>query len=161
MVAPGRPRADLPDGTVTLLFTDIEGSTQLIRRLGSLYAGVQEHHRRLLRDVFSRLDGREVDTQGDSFMVAFQSAHDAVNAAAEIQRRLAVEPWPDGAEVRVRIGIHTGQPELGSEGYVRIDVVRAARICSVAHGGQVVVSEATRKIVPRPAPRPSTSGSTR
>jgi len=147
MAATGRPRADLPDGTVTLLFTDIEGSTQLLRQLGPQYAGVQENHRRLLRDVFSRFDGREVYTQGDAFMVAFQSARDAVNAAAEIQRKLAAEPWPSGAEVRVRIGIHTGQPERGSEGYVGIDVVRAARICSVAHGGQVVVSEATREIV--------------
>jgi predicted ATPase/class 3 adenylate cyclase len=147
VVAPGRPRADLPEGTVTLLFTDIEGSTQLLHRLGSLYAGLLEHHRRLLREVFTRFGGREVDTQGDAFMVAFQGAHDAVNAAAEMQRRLAAEPWPDGAEVRVRIGVHTGQPERGSEGYVGIDVVRAARICSVAHGGQVVLSEATREIV--------------
>lgn len=147
VVAPSHPRADLPDGTVTLLFTDIEGSTQLLRQLGPQYAGAQENHRRLLRGVFSRFDGREVDTQGDAFMVAFQSAHDAVNAAAEMQRELAAEPWPSGAEVRVRIGIHTGQPERGSEGYVGIDVVRAARICSVAHGGQVVVSEATREIV--------------
>ena len=147
MVAPSRPRADLPEGTVTLVFTDIEGSTQLLRLLGPLYAGVQENHRRLLRDVFSRFGGHEVDTQGDAFMVAFQGAQDAVSAAAEMQRQLAAERWPDGAEVRVRIGIHTGQPERGSEGYVGIDVVRAARICSVAHGGQVVVSEATRDIV--------------
>jgi len=147
-VAPhGRPRADLPEGTVTLLFTDIEGSTRLLRRLGPLYAGVQESHRVLLRDVFARFDGREVDTQGDAFMVAFRSAHETVNAAAEIQRQLAAEPWPDGTEVRVRIGIHTGQPQRGSEGYVGIDVVRAARICSVAHGGQVVLSEATRDVV--------------
>lgn len=129
------------------MFTDIEGSTQLLRRLGPHYAAVQENHRRLLRDVFSRFDGREVDTQGDSFMVAFQGAHNAVNAAAEVQRQLAAKLWPDRAEVRVRIGIHTGQPERGSEGYIGIDVVRAARISSVAHGGQVVVSEATREIV--------------
>ena len=144
------PRADLPEGTVTLLFTDIEGSTQLLRQLGPLYAGVQENHRRLLRDVFARFDGREVDTQGDAFMVAFRSAHDAVNAAAETQRQLAAEPWPDGVDVRVRIGIHTGQPERGSEGYVGIDVVRAARICAVAHGGQVVLSEASRDVVAQP-----------
>ncbi len=147
VVAPGRPRADLPEGTVTLLFTDIEGSTQLLRRLGPLYAAAQELHRRVLREVFTRFKGQEVDTQGDSFMVAFQGALDAVNAAAEMQRRLAGEPWPDGEEVRVRIGLHTGQPERGSEGYVGIDVVRAARICSVAHGGQVVLSQATREIV--------------
>lgn len=147
VAAPSRPRTDLPEGTVTLLFTDIEGSTQLLRHLGPLYAGVQENHRRLLREVFTPFDGREVDTQGDAFMVAFQSAQHAVSAAAEIQRRLAAEPWPDGAEVRVRIGVHTGQPVRGSEGYVGIDVVRAARICSVAHGGQVVISEATREIV--------------
>jgi predicted ATPase/class 3 adenylate cyclase len=144
---PRKPPTDLPGGTVTLLFTDIEGSTQLLRRLGSLYARVEENHRRLLRDVFARFDGREVDTQGDAFMVAFRGAHDAVNAAAEIQRQLAAEPWPAGTEVRVRIGIHTGQPTLGSEGYVGIDVVRAARICAVAHGGQIVLSEATRDVV--------------
>jgi predicted ATPase/class 3 adenylate cyclase len=147
VVAPGRPHIDLPEGTVTLLFTDIEGSTQLLRRLGPLYSGVQENHRLLLRDAFARFDGREVDTQGDAFMVAFRSAHDTVNAAAEIQRQLAAEHWPDGVEVRVRIGIHTGQPQRGSEGYVGIDVVRAARICSVTHGGQVVLSEATRNVV--------------
>jgi predicted ATPase/class 3 adenylate cyclase len=150
VVASGRPRADLPEGTVTLLFTDIEGSTRLLRRLGPLYAGVQENHRRLLRVVFARFDGREVDTQGDAFMVAFRSARDAVNAAAAIQRQLAAEPWPDGVEVRVRIGIHTGQPERGSEGYVGIDVVLAARICAVAHGGQVVLSEASRDVVAQP-----------
>jgi predicted ATPase/class 3 adenylate cyclase len=141
------PRHDLPEGTVTLLFTDIEGSTQLLRRLGAVYAGVQEEHRRVLRHVFARFDGREVDTQGDAFMVAFQSAHDAVSAAAEIHRGLAAQAWPDGAEVRVRIGVHTGRPERRSEGYVGIDVVRGARICTVAHGGQTVLSEAARDSV--------------
>ena len=140
-------RPDLPDGTVTLLFTDIEGSTQLLRRLGPTYARVQEGHRRLLREIFARFDGREVDTQGDAFMVAFRSAHDAVNASAEIHRRLFTEPWPEHVEVRVRIGVHTGRPERRSEGYVGIDVVRAARICAVAHGGQTVLSEATRSLV--------------
>ena len=147
MVGRSRPRADLPEGTVTLLFTDIEGSTQLLRKLGPLYAGVQERHRHLLRDAFTRFHGREVDTQGDAFMVAFQGALDAVNAAAEMQRRLTAEPWPDGAKVRVRMGMHTGQPERRSEGYVGIDVVRAARICAVAYGCQVVISEATRVLV--------------
>lgn len=140
-------RSDLPGGTVTLMFTDIEGSTQLLRRLGPGYARVQEEHRRLLRETIERFDGREVDTQGDAFFIAFGSAHDAVSAAGEIHRGLAAHPWPAGVEVRVRIGAHTGQPERRAEGYVGIDVVQAARICAVAHGGQTVVSEATRDLV--------------
>ena len=141
------PREDLPLGTVTLLFTDIEGSTQLLRRLGAGYARVQEEHRRILRETFSEFDGREVDTQGDAFFVAFGGARDAVQAAGEIHRRLDSHPWPGGVEVRVRIGAHTGQPERRSEGYVGIDVVRGARICAVAHGGQTIVSETTREAV--------------
>ena len=140
-------RADLPKGTVTLLFTDIEGSTQLLRRLGAAYAGVQDAHRRLCREAFSRHDGHEVDTQGDAFMVSFRRAADAVAAAAEIQRSLAVESWPDGVGVAVRMGLHTGEPSLEAEGYVGLDVVRAARICGVAHGGQVVLSQTTRDLL--------------
>jgi class 3 adenylate cyclase len=140
-------RSDLPGGTVTLVFTDIEGSTQLLRRLGPDYARVQEEHHRLLRETIERFDGREVDTQGDAFFIAFRSAHDAVNAAGEIHRGLAAHPWPAGVDVRVRIGAHTGQPERRAEGYVGIDVVQGARICAVAHGGQTVVSEVTRDLV--------------
>ncbi len=140
-------RADLPEGTVTLLFTDIEGSTALLRRLRTRYPAVQDRHRTLLRDAFIRRDGCEVDTQGDAFMVAFRSASDALEAAVDAQRKLAEERWPDDAHVRVRMGIHTGEPSRGEEGYVGIDVVRAARICAAAHGGQIVVSRTTWDIV--------------
>jgi predicted ATPase/class 3 adenylate cyclase len=144
---PPARRADLPDGTVTLLFTDIEGSTQLLRRLGDAYADVQATHRRLLREAFERHGGREVDTQGDAFMVSFRRAADAVQAAVEMQRSLASEPWPAGTSLAVRMGLHTGEPSLQAEGYVGLDVVRGARICSVAHGGQVVVSQTTRDLL--------------
>jgi len=141
------PRADLPEGTVTLLFTDIEGSTQLLRKLGSRYAEVQDRHRRLLRAAFDAVGGIEVDTQGDAFMVAFRSAADAAAAAIEAQRALAVESWPDEMRVPVRMGLHTGEPRRGPEGYVGIDVVRASRICGVAHGGQILVSQLTRDLL--------------
>jgi predicted ATPase/class 3 adenylate cyclase len=146
MAAPD-PRTDLPDGTVTLLFTDIEGSTQLLRALGSRYSAVQHEHRALLRDAFGRHGGIEVDTQGDSFMVAFRSAADAAAAAVHAQRALAAQEWPDQSRVLVRMGLHTGEPERGPEGYVGIDVVRAARIQAVAHGGQVLASQLTRDLL--------------
>ncbi len=141
------PRTDLPEGTVTLLFTDIEGSTQLLRALGSQYPAVQHSHRRLLRATFASHNGIEVDTQGDSFMVAFRSATDAAAAAVDAQRALAAEEWPDEARVLVRMGVHTGEPERGPEGYVGIDVVRAARIQAVAHGGQILASQLTRDLL--------------
>jgi predicted ATPase/class 3 adenylate cyclase len=141
------PRTDLPAGTVTLLFTDIEGSTQLLRALGSRYASVQHEHRALLREAFARHGGIEVDTQGDSFMVAFRSAADAAAAAVDAQRALAAQEWPDESRVLVRMGVHTGEPERGPEGYVGIDVVRAARIQAVAHGGQVIASQLTRDLL--------------
>ena len=144
---PRRARSDLPEGRVTLLFTDIEGSTQLLRALGDRYVGVQDRHRQLLRNVFDRHGGVEVDTQGDAFMVAFPSAGSGAAAAADAQRALASEPWPDGARVRVRIGLHTGEPDRGPEGYVGMDVHVAARICSAGHGGQIVTSRALRDLV--------------
>lgn len=147
MAAQNTPRRDLPEGTVTLLFTDIEGSTQLLRRLGARYAGVQARHRTLLRTAFEAAGGVEVDTQGDAFMVAFRSAADAAAAAIEAQRALAAEAWPDEARVPVRMGIHTGEPGRGPEGYVGIDVVRASRICAVAHGGQILLSQLTRDLL--------------
>src|SRR3712207_8470742 len=101
---------ELPQGTVTLLFTDIEGSTQLLRRLGDAYAGVLAEHQRLLRQAFAAHGGREVDTQGDAFFVAFPRAVDAMQAAVEAQRALAEYPWPEGAAVKVRMGLHTGEP---------------------------------------------------
>ncbi len=137
----------LPTGTVTFLFTDIEGSTRLLHALGDGYAGVLTDHRRLLRDAFGRHDGVEVDTQGDSFFVAFADARCAVAAAVDAQTALARHAWPRGTEVRVRIGVHTGEP-LASDGhYVGVDVHRGARIAAAAHGGQTLVSERTREIV--------------
>jgi predicted ATPase len=132
---------ELPTGTVTLLFTDIEGSTRLLEELGDGYTDALGEHRRLLRQAFDRHDGVEIATQGDSFVVAFERASDAVAAAAEAQRALAATP------VRVRMGIHTGEPELTAEGYVGLDVHRAARIGAAGHGGQVVVSETTRALL--------------
>ncbi len=137
----------LPGGTVTFLFTDIEGSTRLLQELGDEYGQVVTDHRRLLRDVFAAAGGREVDTQGDAFFYSFTRARDAVRGAVEGQRALASHAWPQGAEVRVRMGLHTGEPHVGDEGYVGMDVVRAARICSAGHGGQILVSETTRALV--------------
>jgi len=136
-----------PGGTVTFLFTDIEGSTRLLQDLGDDYGQVVGDHRRILRDVFQRSDGHEVDTQGDAFFYSFTRARDAVAAAVDGQRALGEHKWPQGAEVRVRMGLHTGEPTVGDEGYVGLDVVRAARICSAGHGGQILVSETTRALV--------------
>jgi class 3 adenylate cyclase len=137
----------LPGGTVTFLFTDIEGSTRLLQELGDDYGQVVADHRRLLREVFQARGGSEVDTQGDAFFYSFARARDAVRAAVEGQRALAAHQWPRGAAVRVRMGLHTGEPTVGDEGYVGLDVVRAARICSAGHGGQILVSETTRALL--------------
>jgi predicted ATPase/class 3 adenylate cyclase len=126
--------AELPTGTVTFLFTDIEGSTRLLEEHGERYAGLLEEHRRVLREAFGRHGGVEVDTQGDAFFVAFSTASGALAAAEEAQKAL---------ELPVRMGIHSGEPQLADEGYVGIDVHRAARICAAAHGGQVVLSKRT------------------
>src|SRR6185312_16038915 len=133
-----------PAGTVTFLFTDIEGSTKLLQELGDDYGTVVADHRRILREAFGSAGGREVDTQGDAFFYSFQRARDAVSAAVAGQRALAAHEWPGGNEVRVRMGLHTGEPAVGDEGYVGMDVVRAARICSAGHGGQILLSETTR-----------------
>ena len=132
---------ELPTGTVTFLFTDIEGSTKLLHELGDGYADVLAEHRRILRDAFAVHDGVEVDTQGDAFFVAFTRASDAVAAAANAQRELARGP------IRVRMGIHTGEPLRTGEGYVGMDVHRAARIAAVGHGGQVLISQSARDLV--------------
>jgi predicted ATPase/class 3 adenylate cyclase len=137
--------AILPQGTVTFLFTDIEGSTRLVQDLGPAYRDVLERHQSLLRDAFSR--GVEVGTEGDSFFVAFASATDAVAAAAAGQLALAAEAWPEGHPVRVRMGLHTGQANPGADGYVGYDVHRAARIAAAGHGGQVLLSESTHSLV--------------
>jgi class 3 adenylate cyclase len=139
--------AEYPTGTVTFLFTDIEGSTKLLQQLGDEYASVVADHRRILREAFGEAGGREVDTQGDAFFYSFQRARDAVRAAVAGQRALAGHEWPGAAEVKVRMGLHTGEPAVGDEGYIGLDVVRAARICSAAHGGQILLSETTRALV--------------
>ena len=137
----------LPTGTVTFVFTDIEGSTRLLQQLGDAYADVTRDHRRIVRETFSANGGAEVDTQGDAFFYSFGRARDAVRAAVAAQRALEAHEWPDGAAVRVRMGLHTGEPTVGDEGYLGLDVVRAARICSAGHGGQILLSETTRSLI--------------
>jgi class 3 adenylate cyclase len=137
----------LPSGTVTFLFSDIEGSTALLKTLGDRYGDVLDTHRRLVRDAFGERGGVEIDTQGDAFFFAFPRARDAVAAAVEAQRLHATQAWPDDLPVRVRMGLHTGEPAVGSEGYLGLDVVRAARLCTVGRGGQVLLSETTRALV--------------
>jgi predicted ATPase len=131
----------LPQGTVTFLFTDIEGSTRLLHELGDSYAEALEEHRRVVRDAFVRHDGVEVDTQGDAFFVAFAKASDAVAAAADARAALSDGP------VRVRMGLHTGEPAVTKGGYVGLEVHRAARIAAAGHGGQILLSQATRDLV--------------
>jgi class 3 adenylate cyclase/WD40 repeat protein/energy-coupling factor transporter ATP-binding protein EcfA2 len=137
----------LPSGTVTFLFTDIEGSTRLLRQLGERYVEVVGRHDRLVREACAGHGGREVNTQGDAFFVAFARARDAVAAAVRVQRALAAERWPDGADVRVRMGLHTGEPVVGGANYVGLGVHRAARICAAGHGGQILLSTATRELL--------------
>ena len=137
----------LPAGTVTFVFTDIEDSTELLKRLGDEYPEVLSTHRRIIRNAFSRHDGIEIDTQGDAFFFAFPRARDAVAAAVEAQRAHSAADWPGGEAVRVRMGLHTGEPAIHEEGYVGLDVVRAARICTVGHGGQTLLSETTRALI--------------
>jgi class 3 adenylate cyclase len=137
----------LPGGTVTFVFTDIEGSTRLLQALGDDFADVARDHRRIVRGAFGARAGTEIDTQGDSFFFSFPRARDAAAAAVDAQRALRDHAWPGGAEVRVRMGLHTGEPNVGEEGYLGIDVVRAARISAAGHGGQILVSETTRALL--------------
>lgn len=141
------PMPALPSGTVTFVFSDIEGSTSLLKALGDRYGEVLDDHRALIRETFGARDGVEIDTQGDAFFFAFTRARDAVAAAVEAQRRHASHRWPDDRAVRVRMGLHTGEPALGSEGYLGIDVVRAARLCTLGRGGHVLLSETTRALI--------------
>ena len=139
--------AELPTGTVTFLFTDIEGSTRLLKELGRGYDTVLAEHQRILRESFAAHEGREVDTQGDSFFVAFSRAGDAVASAVEAQRALAQHAWPNGVQVRVRMGLHSGEPRPSGKRYVGFGVHRAARIGAAGHGGQILLSNATRELV--------------
>ncbi|MGH3078790.1 MAG: adenylate/guanylate cyclase domain-containing protein [Gaiellaceae bacterium] len=140
--------SELPTGTVTFLFTDIEGSTKLLHELGGArYGEVLAEHQRILREAFAAHHGREVDTQGDSFFVAFRRAKDAVAAAVDAQRDLAAGSWPEGTQVKVRMGLHTGEPRVGEERYVGLGVHKAARIGAAGHGGQVLLSRTTRELV--------------
>jgi YVTN family beta-propeller protein len=138
---------ELPQGTVTFLFTDIEGSTRLLRALGPRYEEALAEHQNILRAAIAAHGGREVDTQGDSFFVAFRRAKDAVAAAVDAQRDLFAHSWPEGGAVRVRMGLHTGEPRLGGERYVGLGVHKAARIAAAGHGGQVLLSRTTRELV--------------
>jgi predicted ATPase/class 3 adenylate cyclase len=140
-------RHELPTGTVTLLFTDIEGSTRLLNALGERYGETLATHHRLLRAAFQAHAGCEFGTQGDAFFVAFARAEDAAAAAAAAPRALAGHPWPEGSPVRVRMGLHTGTPARTGEDYVGLDLHRGARICAAAHGGQIVLSQATRALL--------------
>ncbi|MEO8272873.1 MAG: adenylate/guanylate cyclase domain-containing protein, partial [Chloroflexota bacterium] len=134
--------------TQTFLFSDIEGSTRLLDELGGMaYTAVLERQAAILRAAFAAHGGREENTEGDSFFVLFDSARDAVLAAIDGQRALAVEPWPGGIEVKVRMGLHAGEATSSAAGLVGIDINRAARIAAAAHGGQIVVSEAVRTLV--------------
>lgn len=138
---------ELPTGTVTLLFTDVEGSTRLLARLGAGYADVVSAQRRVLRAAIRRWGGHELGTEGDSFFVVFAAARDAVCAARDAQLDLERTQWPDGAAVRVRMGLHTGEPVRHEDGYVGMDVHRAARVAGSAHGGQVVLTAAAHAVV--------------
>ena len=139
--------SELPSGTVSLLFTDIEGSTQLQHRLGEQYHDVVAEHRRLLEQAFAEHSGVVVDRQTESFFVGFTRARYAVAAAAAAQRALAKHDWPDGVQVKVRMGIHSGDPEVAGDRYVGLAVSRAARICAAAHGGQVLLSSSARALL--------------
>jgi predicted ATPase/class 3 adenylate cyclase len=138
---------ELLTGTVTFFFSDIEGSTRLVRSAGERWPGILERHRELLRAAFDAHGGKEVGTEGDSFFAVFSTAPAAVAAGADVQRALEAEPWPDEVELHVRIGLHTGEASLSAKTYVGLHVHRASRIASVGHGGQVLISDATRLLV--------------
>ena len=135
---------ELPAGTVTLLFSDMEGSTALLSRLGERYGEALSAQRALMRAAISASRGRELGTEGDSFFVVFESAADAVGCCVAAQRALAGHAWPGGVPVRVRMGLHSGEPARHEDGYIGLDVHRAARIAATAHGGQVVLSDPAR-----------------
>lgn len=138
---------ELPTGTVTMLFSDIEGSTAMVHRLGELWPEVLQQQREICRESWTKHSGIELGTEGDSFFVVFETAEQAVEAALEATRSIKAAEWPGGDLVRVRVGIHTGSPQRHAEGYVGLDVHKAARVAAAAHGGQVLLSEATAHLV--------------
>lgn len=139
---------NLPTGTVTFLFSDIEGSTALLKQLGDeQYPELLRTHRRIVRETFGLYHGQEIDTQGDAFFYSFHRAREAVAAAVAVQRAHNEQAWPMGVSVRMRLGLHTGEPAVGDDGYTGLDVVRASRIAAVGRGGQVLLSDTTRAIV--------------
>ncbi len=144
--------ASLPTGFVTLLMTDIESSTVLLRRLGDRYGTFLNDVRAILREAVLRVSGREIDARADEFFAVFEGAGPAVEAAVAIQRELGSRAWSDGLEVRIRIGIHSGEPTVTDVGYIGLPVHTAARVCSAAHGSQIVVSAATRVAIGTSAP---------
>ncbi|HZC33863.1 MAG TPA: adenylate/guanylate cyclase domain-containing protein [Candidatus Bathyarchaeia archaeon] len=139
----------LPTGTVAFLFTDIEGSTNLSQSLPrDRWDALLARHREIIRMAIAAHDGVEDKTEGDGFLVVFERTADAVAATVDAQRALAAEPWPDDGQVRVRMGIHTGDGRLDADGeYVGADVHRAARVAAAGHGGQILISEATSTLV--------------
>jgi class 3 adenylate cyclase len=144
--------AALPTGFVTLLMSDIEASTALLRRLGDGYGALLNDVRGMLRTAVSRASGREIDARGDELFAVFERPAAALDAAVAVQRALGTRAWPDDVQVRVRIGIHSGRPTLTDVGYIGLAVHTTARLCAAAHGGQIVLSAATRAAVGESAP---------
>jgi class 3 adenylate cyclase len=149
----------LPTGVVTFLLTDIENSTGLIRQLGDAYAEVLNEVRSIIRVVVGRAGGREVDTRADEFFAVFKHAEEAVAVALSVQKTMRSRAWPDGTDVRLHVGIHSGTPTLTDSGYVGMDVNTAARVCSAAHGGQVLLSAAAHGALTRAFPKGITARS--
>jgi class 3 adenylate cyclase len=147
MAQRSRSGVPLPTGTVTFLFTDIEGSTRLLHELGDAYDSQLARHAAILRRAIDRHDGVEVNTEGDAFFAVFTSPLDALQAAVQAQRQLDAEPWIGEAIFRVRMGIHTGDGRLGGDDYTGMDVHRAARVASAAHGGQILLSHPTHGLL--------------
>ncbi len=147
-----QPQRKLPKGNVTFLLTDIEGSTELLGRLGDGYAPVLAQIRRLVRGEVRRAGGHEVSARGDDVFAVFEDAPASVRSALGIQRAMDAHAWPQGSAVRLRIGLHRGRPELTDTGYVGLSVHAAARICFAAHGGQIILSSAVRGAVSKSLP---------
>src|SRR5687768_6291436 len=137
----------LPSGTVTFLFTDIEGSTRLVQQFGERYPELLEAHRDIIRSAVGAEDGREFGAEGDALFIAFASPAHAVAAATASQRALAAYAWPEGAAIRVRMGLHSGEATLAGDNYVGLDVHRVARITAAGHGGQILLSRATAALI--------------